>query len=164
MISRFDQNVSGSVTVVVGGSANESKFGTISADGGNTGAIVGTTSGGPGGSGGGASDDGYGYQQTGGSNGGNGANSLAGPAKIGGAGQGTGSTTNNPSPCSGTTGIDGVTRCGGGGGSAYSRGLKAVARLVGLENQLPISVAQAPMITGAAVAAEATPAVAAQAE
>ena len=118
MVSRFNQSVSGEVTIIVDGGATassdapvnggSSSFGSISADGGHGNENL--QYGGDGGSGGG------GQNSNGGSNGSN------GDGTGGGIGQGTGSTTNNPAPCSGTTGIDGVLRCGGGGGT-YSNNI-----------------------------------------
>lgn len=120
MVSRFNQSVSGEVTIIVGGGATaslnapvnggRSSFGSISADGGH--GNEGEGDGGNGGSGGGGLGN-----SRGGSNGSNGEGNYPG------LGQGTGSTTNNPAPCSGTTGIDGVLRCGGGGSTSGGTGL-----------------------------------------
>lgn len=127
MVSRFNQSVSGSVTVVVGAGAvdtdgGQSSFGSIVANGGNK--APGTQSGANGGSGGGGGGRNYGGD--GGSNGSAGATGEY----AGGTGQGTGSTENNPSPCSGTTGIDGILRCGGGGG-VHSYGTNQIDRGLG---------------------------------
>lgn len=122
MVSRFNQSVFGEVTIIVDGGATasldapvnggSSSFGSISADGGH-----GNGDGGYGGNGGSGGGGGLG-DYAGGSNGSDGAGGTS-PGK----GQGTGSTELNPAPCSGTTGIDGVLRCGGGGSTNGGTGL-----------------------------------------